>query len=130
MKNRCLNPNQARYKDYGERGITVCRRWLRGEGDLSGFECFLADVGRRPSKRHSIERLRVNGNYTPSNVGWATRKTQARNTRANKIVLIKGQRLCLAEAVERFGAVSYSTALMRMWRSGWPAERAITTPPT
>lgn len=57
MKNRCLNPNQARFKDYGGRGIKICRRWL-GE---HGFENFLADMGPKPSPAHSMDRKKRTG---------------------------------------------------------------------
>ena len=73
MKSRCLNAKQAAYKNYGGRGITVCERWL-------SFKNFLADMGPRPSPKHSIDRWPNNdGNYEPSNCRWATATEQARN---------------------------------------------------
>ena len=71
---RCNNPRAQAYKNYGGRGIAVNKRWLK-------FENFLADMGPRPSTKHSIDRIDVNGNYTRSNCRWATRTTQNRNTR-------------------------------------------------
>jgi hypothetical protein len=81
MKARCLNRNHSGFAYYGGRGISICDRWLRGDGDRSGFQCFLADVGPRPSRNHSIDRIDNDGNYEPSNVRWATRSQQMCNRR-------------------------------------------------
>lgn len=78
---RCTNPNNMHWKDYGGRGITVCDRWR------NSYPAFLADMGRKPSPRHSIDRIDVNGNYEPGNCRWATPQEQARNHRPKKIGL-------------------------------------------
>ncbi len=103
MLERCLNPNHHQYKDYGGRGIRICERWL------SDFECFLADMGKRPTPQHTIDRINNNGNYEPSNCRWATRKEQNRNSRVSKpIERSDGTRyLCVGEAIESNGG-SYS----------------------
>jgi hypothetical protein len=77
MHSRCENPKEAGYKNYGGRGITVCERWR-------SFENFYADVGDRPSPKHSIDRINNDGNYEPGNVRWATRTEQNRNRRPAK----------------------------------------------
>jgi hypothetical protein len=85
MKERCLSPRHKSYDRYGGRGITVCDRWLQGDGDHSGFECFLADMGVRPSAAHSIDRHPDNdGNYEPGNCRWATSSEQHWTQRKDK----------------------------------------------
>jgi hypothetical protein len=75
IKQRCLNPNHRMYPDYGGRGISVDDRWV---GD---FEAFFADVGPRPSSKHSLDRIDVNKGYEPGNCRWATWKVQNNNQR-------------------------------------------------
>jgi hypothetical protein len=75
IKTRCNNPKSEAYPYYGGRGIKVCDRWLES------FENFLEDMGERPSKEYSVERIDVNGDYCPNNCIWVTREVQARNHR-------------------------------------------------
>lgn len=75
MKKRCYSARCHAYANYGGRGIQVCSRWRRS------FQTFIADMGRRPSRHHSIDRKNNNGNYTPSNCRWATATDQRRNRR-------------------------------------------------
>lgn len=72
MRQRCLNPMNARYSYYGGRGITICERW-------SSYEHFLADMGRRPSREYSLDRINNEGNYEPGNCRWATTAEQNAN---------------------------------------------------
>lgn len=73
MKQRCFNPRNKKYKYYGNRGITICDRWLI-------FVNFYVDMGEKPQDR-SIERINNNGNYEPGNCKWATSSEQNSNSR-------------------------------------------------
>lgn len=78
MKSRCLYPRNASFAYYGGRGIKVCDRWL------NSFKNFLADMGRKPSPQHSIDRINPLLGYFPANCRWSTAKEQANNRRNNK----------------------------------------------
>ncbi len=75
LKQRCLNPRHPKYPDYGGRGVTVCARWS------GSFANFFADMGARPSAKHSIDRINNDGNYEPGNCRWATPSVQTKNQR-------------------------------------------------
>lgn len=74
MKNRCTNPNAKDWSYYGGRGIKLCRRWY-------DFRDFLADMGRRPNRLMTIDRINNDKGYSPSNCRWATKKQQRANQR-------------------------------------------------
>lgn len=75
MKQRCQNPRSAKFPEYGARGITVCKRWS------DSFEAFLADMGPKPSPRHTIDRIDNDLGYEPGNCRWATPTEQRLNQR-------------------------------------------------
>lgn len=106
MRKRCLNPRAQRYERYGGRGIKICEQW-------NDFSSFFADMGPRPTPRHSIERKDNDGNYCPENCRWATPEEQANNTSRNIIVLVEGQKMALATAADILG-ISYSSVYRRL----------------
>lgn len=118
MINRCCNPRDIGYQDYGARGITVCESWK------ISFAQFFKDVGPKPSPKHSIDRIDNMRGYEPGNVRWATATEQARNRRSNHRLTIDGVTLTAVEWAERIG-VSMDVIHSRLHR-GWSDERAIT----
>lgn len=124
MIERCMSPTCADYKNYGGLGISICDRWLAGEGEDGGLDCFIADMGLRPSAGSSLERLRNSEGYSPENCVWADKTTQGRNKRNNRLVTFQGETMPLSAWCERLSLPYFTTS--RRLRNGWPAERALT----
>lgn len=118
---RCENPRHKHFRHYGGRGIKVCSRWR------NSFEEFFEDMGKRPSSKHSIDRINNDGNYEPGNCRWATRIVQARNTRDFITVLFNGKNQSLQEWANETG-IPRNRLYDRLYREGWSMERALTTP--
>lgn len=126
MLSRCRNPNVAKYPDYGGRGIKVCKRWEKGEGGLSGFMCFMIDMGNKPSRAHSLDREDNNGDYCKSNCRWATGKQQANNRRSNRSLTYKGETMSMMDLSAKVG-MSYFVLRNRVSR-GWSVDDAVEKP--
>jgi predicted XRE-type DNA-binding protein len=121
MKQRCLNPNHERYKDYGSKGIIICERWK------NSFENFLEDMGERPEGT-TIDRIDNSDGYYKENCRWATFKQQARNKSNNKLdedkireikKLLKETNLTQKEIGNLFGVSLYTISkikLGKIWR--------------
>jgi hypothetical protein len=123
MINRCYNNKVASYKYYGARGITICRRWLES------FENFYSDMGARPSKKFSIDRINNDGNYEPSNCRWATMKQQNENKRFSKSevrIEYKGEVMNIKKWAERY-SINYNTLYYRIHSLGHSFENSIST---
>lgn len=122
IKTRCFNKNIANYKNYGGRGITICKEW---KSDFKKFYNWAIKNGY--SDNLSIDRIDVNGNYCPENCRWATSKEQARNTRKNHTITFKGETHCISEWAELIG-INYGTLYYRI-EQGWDFEKNIKTKP-
>ena len=90
MRDRCNNRQHPSYHNYGGRGLQVCSRW-------KSFNLFLDDMGRRPTDKHSLDRIDNNGNYSPQNCRWATLMEQSNNTRRSRYIMHKGSTKTIAE---------------------------------
>lgn len=119
MVARCTKPSNCNWKRYGARGITVCERWMK-------YENFLADMGERPSVKHSIERIDNSGHYEPGNCRWATAKEQANNRRDTVRLTYKGETKCLTTWAAELG---YSQGCLKYrLKNGWTVEKTLSTP--
>lgn len=116
---RCMNPRNDAYKNYGGRGITIWSEWV-GE---NGFISFYNHVGKRPSPQHSLDRIDNNKGYEPGNVHWATLKEQARNMRKNRLITFNNKTQCVAAWAEETG-IKEGTIHRRL-NAGWPIEKAL-----
>jgi hypothetical protein len=119
LRQRCTNPQNSSYKYYGQRGIEVHPRWLK-------YENFLADMGRRPSPLHSIERRNNNGGYSPTNCKWGTKSEQVANKRNNRKLTLGDDTFTLSEWARISGLKR--TTLSRRLDAGWDVHLALTEP--
>jgi hypothetical protein len=117
MIQRCTNPKNKKYPDYGGRGIKVCDRW-------KDFRNFYKDIGEKPSHRHTIDRIDVNGDYEPSNCKWSTPSEQGNNKRNNIIIEYNGESGTLRYFSNKYGLV-YET-LYRRIKKGIEPTTALT----
>lgn len=121
MKRRCFNPQDEAFHLYGGRGITVCDRWKRSP------TAFIADMGPKPSPRHTLDRIDNNRGYEPSNCAWRTPRQNCRNRRSTLFVVYQGQRRALIELCDERGLRAGSV----QWRlaNGWTLDDALATAP-
>ncbi len=119
MRQRCTNHKNKRYRDYGGRGITVCKRWQE-------FVNFLEDMGEPPTDKHQIERIDNDKGYNKSNCCWATPKQNCRNRRNNRMISFNGITQCMSAWADKTGLHRNIIA----WRldNGWSIKRALQTP--
>ena len=117
MKQRCHNPKNHSYKNYGGRGIGLCDRWLRS------VAAFLEDMGPRPSPHHTVERLDNDGPYAPDNCVWAIRQVQNRNQRKTVRLTIHGRTASVPDWADISGIPAH--AIRARLSRGWEPEVAV-----
>jgi hypothetical protein len=120
MHERCYDPNHQRYYCYGERGITVCKRWH----DVNNF---ISDMAEGYQKGLQIDRRDNDKGYSKENCHWVTRTQQARNKSSNVQITFNGETHCLKEWSQITGLI-YGTLVERIQVLGWPPEKALTQP--
>ncbi len=123
IKARCNIPTHKAYKWYGARGITVCDRWLDKK---EGFQNFLQDMGKRPGKEYSLDRIDNNKGYCKENCKWSTMKEQTNNRRSNRVIEYKGERHTMSEWSDITG-IGYAVIKERIY-ANWSTEEVLTTP--
>lgn len=119
MFSRTQNPKNTSFMDYGGRGITLCERWLK-------FENFLADMGEKPGKNYSIDRIENDLGYYKENCRWATPQEQADNKRSNILLTYNGKTQNITQWENELGT-NRGTLWMRL-KLGWSVEKALTMP--
>ena len=115
MLNRCNNPINSSYSNYGGRGIVVCERWRI-------YENFLKDMGEKPNG-NTLDRIDNNGNYELGNCRWVTMKVQQNNKRNNRKVNYMGKDMTISQLSERCG-VNRGTLIYRI-KKGMTVEEAV-----
>ncbi len=120
IKARCLNPKTESFQKYGAIGITMCDSWKES------FEQFFADMGSKPSKRHSIDRIDSTKGYEPGNCRWADPFTQLQNRRNVRRFEFSGELLPIPEIARRLNMKP--DTLSNRLRLGWTIEEAVSTP--
>lgn len=118
IKDRCLNPKNKNYNQYGGRGISICSRWE------NSYSKFLIDMGRKPFEKASIDRINNNGNYTPKNCHWVDAKYQANNKRSNRKITYAGKTQSIQCWADETG-IAYGTICMRLFRN-WTIKKTLT----
>lgn len=119
MFTRCRDTRSVGYKHYGGRGITICERWEE-------FDNFLFDMGHKPSSKHSIDRIDVDGDYSPENCRWATQTEQHNNKRNNRLLTVDGKTQSISMWASEVG-VSRATLFSRL-HLGWPLDVSLLQP--
>lgn len=126
MVYRCHRPDLVSpsvFARYGGRGISVCDRW---RGYPAGFANFLADMGPKPTPRHTLDRADNDKGYSPENCRWATWKEQQQNRRDNVRITHGGETHAMVEWARRIGVAPHT--IKQRLRLGWPVALAVTLP--
>ena len=118
MRERCYNPSCKDYRNWGARGITMCKRWR------DSFKNFRADMEATYRPGLSLGRKDNNGPYSPQNCRWETAKQQANNTRRSVFIDTPKGRMTVTQAAEAY-SLKKVTLHARLYRYGWTVARAL-----
>lgn len=121
IMSRCYIKSATGYKNYGGRGIKVCKRW-------HSFQNFYTDMGEKPYPNYSIDRINNNKDYSKKNCRWSSPIEQANNKTNSLKVKVFDEVFSLSEAAKLFAEVNYETAKMRIHRGKWPSLSAVLEP--
>lgn len=120
MKQRCFNPNNLKYEFYGERGVSIYKKWV------DSFELFYNwAIQNGYSNNLTLDRIEVNGNYEPSNCRFISMKEQSRNKRNNVFIEFNGEKLCVVDWAKK---LQISNSAMQKRLKNWTLEKALTEP--
>ena len=137
IKQRCYNPNTINYKDYGGRGITMCKEWL-------DEELIITDIGKSTKGWNSfktwalkngyqedltIDRIDNSKGYSPENCRWISRKEQANNRSTNHLITYRGKTQTMKQWSEELG-IDYGVIIQRITVRKWPVNKAFEKIPT
>ena len=119
---RCYRESDANYCNYGGKGVTVDELWR------NDFYRFLNDMGKAPTKLHSLDRIDRSKPYGPNNCRWALPNQQTWNRSISRIITAYGESKCVGEwAHDKRCAIKYMTLIKRI-QNGWDPEMAISSP--
>lgn len=121
---RCTNPNNKNYANYGGRGIDICEEWRR---DFESFHNHISPLPNCGEKGYSLDRIDNNGNYEPGNMRWATQETQVNNSRNVRLLTLNGKTQTIVKWEKEFN-FPIGVIRKRLHRN-WPIDQALTTPP-
>lgn len=127
MKARCYNPKNSSYKNYGGRGVKVCKEWK--DNFQAFYKWSYANGYDENAKRGecTLDRIDVNGNYCPENCRWVSQDIQSRNKRQNIKIEYNGETKVLKDWALELG-INYGTLYSRVHNPNWDIERCFTEP--
>lgn len=121
MHYRCENKNHSQYKDYGGRGIAVCKEW-----SMDNAQAFISWAMEHGWKKGlQIDRIDNDKGYSPDNCRIVSRSENCRNKKNNSHVVVNGEEMLLCEAIERFSVVDRNEFERRYYHRKWPLEKAL-----
>lgn len=121
MIQRCTNPKENNYERYGGAGVLICDEWRHS------FETFFRDMGKKPSRSHSIERIKNSEGYCKDNCKWADKVEQSSNRKSCRYITMNNKTMTLAAWCREL-CLNYDVTRQRIAREGWSEKRALSTP--